>query len=72
MDPWFPIGLMDAVILVDDGVLTFFGSKISLDTKGKSGNLSFINITPLENVPFPFSVILLPLSKSRSIKQFIL
>ena len=67
MHSQFPIGFMDAIILADDGILTFFRSKISLDTKGNSDNLLSINNTPLEDFPFP--VILLSSSKSRSIKQ---
>ena len=57
---------MDAIILVDDSVLTFFISKISPDAKFKLSNSSLIS-TPLED--FPFSVLLLPSQKSRSIKQ---
>ena len=59
---------MDTIILADDGVLTFFISKISPDVKFKSSNSSLIG-TPLEDFPFPFSVLLLPSPKSSSIKQ---
>ena len=64
---------MDAVILIDDGVLMTFrvkGVKISSDVKFKSSNSSLIS-TLLEDFPFalPFYVLVLPSPKSKSIKQ---